>query len=49
MHGPDGKNYPNEAEFIDIVQNNKVVIRHHSNPHFTLTIRINGSPQWFPD
>lgn len=43
MHGPDGKNYPNENEFIDIVQNEKVVIRHHSNPHFTLTIRITGS------
>jgi len=43
MHGPDGKNYPNEAEFIDIVPNEKVVIRHHSQPHFTLTILITNS------
>jgi uncharacterized protein YndB with AHSA1/START domain len=47
MHGPDGMNYANEAEFIDIVSNEKVVIRHHSQPHFTLTIQItktaNGS------
>lgn len=43
MHGPDGRNYPNEAEFVDIVPNEKVVIRHHSEPHFTLTIRISGS------
>jgi uncharacterized protein YndB with AHSA1/START domain len=43
MHGPDGKNYPNEAEFIDIVPNEKVVIRHHSQPNFTLTILITNS------
>lgn len=40
MHGPDGMNYANEAEFIDIVPNEKVVIRHHSQPNFTLTIQI---------
>lgn len=43
MHGPDGANYPNEAEFIDIIPNEKVVIRHHSQPYFTLTITITGS------
>lgn len=43
MHGPDGKNYTNEAEFIDIVKNEKVVIRHHTFPYFTLTIRIDVS------
>jgi uncharacterized protein YndB with AHSA1/START domain len=43
MHGPDGKNYPNESEFIDIVPNEKVVIRHHSQPNFTLTITITSS------
>jgi len=40
MHGPDGVNYPNESEFIDIIPNKKVVIRHHSQPNFTLTILI---------
>jgi uncharacterized protein YndB with AHSA1/START domain len=43
MHGPDGANYPNEAEFVDIVPNKKVVIRHHSQPNFTLTIIITSS------
>jgi uncharacterized protein YndB with AHSA1/START domain len=43
MHGPDGRNYPNESEFIDIVPNEKVVIRHLSQPNFTLTILITGS------
>ncbi|MDD4994168.1 MAG: SRPBCC domain-containing protein [Paludibacter sp.] len=47
MHGPDGMNYVNEAEFIDIVPNEKVVVRHHSQPNFTLRILItkttNGS------
>ena len=42
MHGPDGKNYPNESKFIDIVTNEKVVIR-HSQPDFTLTILITSS------
>jgi len=43
MHGPDGTNYPNESEFIDIVPNEKVVIRHHSQPNFTLTITITST------
>ena len=43
MHGPDGANYVNESEFIDIVPNEKVVIRHHSQPNFTLTITLKSS------
>ena len=43
MHGPDGRNYPNESEFIEIVPNEKVVIRHHSQPCFTLTVTISAS------
>ncbi|MBK7133627.1 MAG: SRPBCC domain-containing protein [Bacteroidales bacterium] len=43
MHGPDGVDYPNEAEFIDIVPNEKVVIRHLVQPYFTLTILITKS------
>ncbi|MBK7711155.1 MAG: SRPBCC domain-containing protein [Bacteroidales bacterium] len=45
MHGPDGANYPNESEFIDIVPDEKVVIRHHSQPNFTLTIIITSSAE----
>jgi uncharacterized protein YndB with AHSA1/START domain len=43
MHGPDGKNYLNEAEFEDIVDNEKVIIRHLSQPFFTLSIIIKGT------
>ncbi len=45
MHGPDGKNYPNESEFIEIIPDEKVVIQHISEPKFILTILITGSPQ----
>jgi uncharacterized protein YndB with AHSA1/START domain len=45
MHGPDGRNYPNESEFIEIIPNEKVVIRHILEPKFILTIIITGSAQ----
>jgi uncharacterized protein YndB with AHSA1/START domain len=45
MHGPDGTNYLNESEFIEIIHDQKVVIRHHSHPHFTLTVLITSSGQ----
>ena len=40
MHGPDGKDYDNEMEFITLIPNSKIVIKHHSVPHFTLTIDL---------
>ncbi len=40
MHGPDGKNYPNEMEFQEIVAPNKIVMRHSVEPFFTLTVAI---------
>ena len=40
MHGPDGKNYPNENRFAEISRPGKVVIRHESEPKFTLTVTI---------
>lgn len=40
MHGPDGKNYPNENIFLEIVEPEKVVIRHDCEPYFTATITI---------
>jgi len=54
MHGPDGTNYPNESEFTEIVPDKKVVIRHHSQPNFTLSIIITASftgslVQWIQD
>jgi uncharacterized protein YndB with AHSA1/START domain len=43
MHGPDGTNYPNESEFQEIVPGEKIVIRHHSQPNFTLTIILEAA------
>ena len=45
MHGPDGANDLNESEFIEIVSNQKVVIRHHSQPNFTLTVTLTNSAE----
>jgi uncharacterized protein YndB with AHSA1/START domain len=43
MHGPDGTDYINESEFTQIIQNEKIVIRHRSQPVFTLTVTIRDS------
>ena len=40
MHGPDGTNYANESTFTSIVANQAVVVKHLSQPHFELTIRL---------
>lgn len=40
MHGPDGKNYPNESVFAEIEAPKKVVIQHVSEPKFSLTIAL---------
>ncbi|MFT3912153.1 MAG: SRPBCC domain-containing protein [Ferruginibacter sp.] len=37
MHGPDGKNYPNRSEFIEIVPLKKIVFQHY-NPNYLATI-----------
>jgi uncharacterized protein YndB with AHSA1/START domain len=37
MHGPDGRDYPNESRFDELVPGERVVIRHVVLPHFTLT------------
>lgn len=40
MHGPDGRDYPNECVFREIVPNRKVVIEHVVLPKYTLTITL---------
>ena len=40
MHGPDGRDYPNESTFEELVPGQRVVIRHRSGPHFVLTILL---------
>ena len=40
MHGPDGRNYANENVFAEIEPLEKVVVRHVSEPKFSLTISL---------
>ncbi|MFZ6846215.1 SRPBCC domain-containing protein [Undibacterium sp. RuTC16W] len=40
MHGPDGSNFHNENIFREIESGQKLVIRHVSHPHFTLTVSL---------
>jgi len=42
MHGPDGKNYPNETLF-EVVEPTKLVLR-HSAPDYRLTITFSATP-----
>jgi len=40
MHGPDGADYPNQSEFIEIIPNSLVRIKHVNHPHFELSISL---------
>lgn len=40
MHGPDGKNYPNQNIFLDLEPGHRIVIRHDGAPYFTLTVLL---------
>ncbi|MBI5179674.1 MAG: SRPBCC domain-containing protein [Nitrospinae bacterium] len=40
MHGPDGKDYPNEAVFDEIIENHLIRYRHISKPEFDVEIRF---------
>jgi uncharacterized protein YndB with AHSA1/START domain len=40
MHGPDGAHYPNQSEFTEVVPGRRVVVRHLSLPHFSLSIDL---------
>jgi len=37
MHGPGGKDYPNESRFVEITPPERIVIEHTSHPRFQLT------------
>jgi uncharacterized protein YndB with AHSA1/START domain len=43
MHGADGTDYPNQSEFLDIVPNERIRIRHLNQPHFDLAISLESS------
>lgn len=40
MHGPDGKNYPNESVITEIEPPKRIVIHHVSQPRFLLTVTL---------
>lgn len=40
MHGPDGTDYPNQSEFLEIAQDARVRIKHVNLPHFELVIDL---------
>jgi len=40
MHGPDGKDYPNESRFTRVVPDRLFEIEHLSGHHFVLTIEL---------
>lgn len=40
MHGPNGKNYPNESTFREIERGRRVVIHHVSQPRYLLTVTL---------
>lgn len=44
MHGPDGTDYPNQAEFLEIAPPSLVRIRHLNQPHFDLAISLEAQP-----
>ena len=43
MHGPDGRNYPNENVFAEIEPPRKVIVEHDSEPKYRLTITLTAS------
>lgn len=44
MHGPDGTDYPNQCEFLEVVPSALVRIKHVNLPHFELLISLKPSP-----
>lgn len=40
MHGPDGADHPNQSEFLEIVPNAMVRVKHLNLPHFELSISL---------
>jgi uncharacterized protein YndB with AHSA1/START domain len=43
MHGPDGRDYPNENIFAEIEPLKKVVVQHASKPKDSLTITLEST------
>ena len=40
MHSPEGKDFPNESRFVEIVEPSLIVVDHESAPRFRLILTI---------
>lgn len=40
MHGPNGSDYKNESRFLEVIDNERIVIEHLSGHHFILTLEF---------
>jgi uncharacterized protein YndB with AHSA1/START domain len=40
MHGPNGVDYKNEIDFVEIATPERIVLRHINPPHFTITVTL---------
>lgn len=38
MHGPDGVDYQNHNEFVEVVRPERIVFQHQSDPKFQATV-----------
>lgn len=45
MHGPDGKDHPNESRFVRIVPGRLFEIEHFSGHHFILSLELDAAPE----
>mgnify|MGYP001432402527 CR=1 FL=1 len=43
MHGPDGAQYPNQSQFVEINRPRRIVIQHVNAPRFVLTVELQAS------
>jgi uncharacterized protein YndB with AHSA1/START domain len=43
MHGPDGADYPNESQFLELQAPTKLVIQHANQPRFKLTVSLDAA------
>ncbi len=44
MHGPDGKDYPNESRFVHVKPGKAIEIEHTSGHHFLLRLDLSAKP-----
>jgi len=44
MHSSDGVDFPNQSEFLEIIPNSLIRIKHVNLPHFVLTISLHPVP-----